>query len=65
VAIRHTFNASLLKPLPKASYVVAVCELSIAAVAVLNVAVLKEPMTLAKGLSTVAIVVGVVLVKVA
>jgi drug/metabolite transporter (DMT)-like permease len=32
---------------------------------VLGVAVLKEPLTLAKGLSTAAIVVGVVLVKLA
>jgi drug/metabolite transporter (DMT)-like permease len=48
-----------------ASYVVAARELSIAVAVVLGVAVLKEPLTLAKGLSTAAIVVGVVLVKLA
>lgn len=47
------------------SYVVTVRELSIAIVAILSVAVLKEPMTLPKGVSTAVIMVGVVLVKMA
>jgi drug/metabolite transporter (DMT)-like permease len=49
----------------EACYVVAVREFSIAVVATLGVAVLKEPLTLPKALSTVAIVVGVILVKLA
>jgi drug/metabolite transporter (DMT)-like permease len=48
-----------------ASYVVAARELSIAVAVVLGVTVLKEPLTLTKGWSTAAIVVGVVLVKLA
>jgi drug/metabolite transporter (DMT)-like permease len=48
-----------------ASYVVAARELSIAVAVVLGVAVLKEPLTVSKALSAVAIVVGVVLVKIA
>jgi uncharacterized membrane protein len=48
-----------------ASYVVATRELSIAVAVVLGVTVLREPLTGAKTLSTVAIVVGVILVKVA
>jgi drug/metabolite transporter (DMT)-like permease len=48
-----------------ASYVVAARELSIAVAAGLSVAVLKEPLTVPKVLSTAAILVGVVLVKVA
>jgi uncharacterized membrane protein len=48
-----------------ASYVVAARELSIAVVAVLSVAVLKEPLTVPKCLSVLAIVAGVLLVKVA
>ena len=48
-----------------ASYVVAARELSIAVAVALGVAVLKEPLTLPKVLSTAAILVGVVLVKVA
>lgn len=47
------------------SYVVVVRELSIVVVAVLSVAVLREPLTLPRCLSTAAIVVGVVLVKLA
>jgi drug/metabolite transporter (DMT)-like permease len=49
----------------QASYVVAARELSIAVAVVLGVAVLKEPLTVPKALSAVAIVVGVVLVKMA
>jgi drug/metabolite transporter (DMT)-like permease len=48
-----------------ASYVVAARELSIAVAVVLGVAVLKEPLSVPKALSTVAIVVGVVFVKMA
>jgi uncharacterized membrane protein len=48
-----------------ASYVVAPRELSIAVAVALGVAVLKEPLTVPKALSTAAILVGVVLVKVA
>ena len=48
-----------------ASYVVAARELSIAVAAALGMGVLKERMTLPKALSTVAIVLGVVLVKLA
>jgi uncharacterized membrane protein len=48
-----------------ASYVVAARELAIAVGVVLGVAVLKEPLTVAKTLATAAILVGVVLVKVA
>jgi uncharacterized membrane protein len=48
-----------------ASYVVASRELSIAVAVGLGVAVLKEPLTVPKVLSTAAILVGVVLVKVA
>ncbi len=48
-----------------ASYIVAARELSIAVAVVLGVVVLKEPLTLAKALSAAAIVVGVVLVKLA
>ncbi len=48
-----------------ASYIVAARELVIAVAVVLGVAVLKEPLTPAKGWSTAAIVVGVVLVKLA
>jgi uncharacterized membrane protein len=48
-----------------ASYVVATRELSIAVAVVLGVAVLKEPLTVAKAVSAAAIVVGVVLVKIA
>jgi drug/metabolite transporter (DMT)-like permease len=47
------------------SYVVAVRELSIVVVAVLSVTVLQEPLTLPRCLSTTAILVGVVLVKLA
>lgn len=47
------------------SYVVAVRELSIVVVAVLSVTVLQEPITLPRCLSTVAILIGVVLVKLA
>ena len=49
----------------QASYVVAARELSIAVAVVLGVAVLKEPLSVPKALSTVAIVVGVVFVKMA
>ena len=48
-----------------ASYVVAARELSIAVAVALGVAVLKEPLTVPKVLSTAAILAGVVLVKVA
>jgi drug/metabolite transporter (DMT)-like permease len=48
-----------------ASYVVAARELAIAVAVALGVAVLKEPLTVPKVLSTAAILVGVVLVKVA
>jgi drug/metabolite transporter (DMT)-like permease len=48
-----------------ASYVVAARELAIAVAVVLGVAVLKEPLTVAKALATAAILLGVVLVKVA
>jgi uncharacterized membrane protein len=48
-----------------ASYVVAARELSVAVAVVFGVAVLREPLTVAKALSTAAILVGVVLVKVA
>jgi uncharacterized membrane protein len=48
-----------------ASYVVAPRELSIAVAVALGVAVLREPLTVPKALSTAAILVGVVLVKVA
>ena len=48
-----------------ASYVVAARELSVAVALALGVAVLKEPLTVPKALSTAAILVGVVLVKVA
>jgi drug/metabolite transporter (DMT)-like permease len=48
-----------------ASYVVAARELSIAVAVVLGVVVLKEPLTVPKAVSTAAILVGVVLVKVA
>ena len=48
-----------------ASYVVAARELSIAVAVALGVAVLKEPLTVPKALSTAAILVGVVVVKVA
>jgi drug/metabolite transporter (DMT)-like permease len=51
--------------LANASYIVAARELSIAVAVVLGVVVLKEPLTVARTLSTAAIVVGVVLVKVA
>jgi uncharacterized membrane protein len=47
------------------SYVVAVRELSIVVVAVLSVTVLQEPLTLPRCLSTTAILLGVVLVKLA
>lgn len=47
------------------SYVVAVRELSIVVVAVLSVTVLREPLTLPRCLSTAAILIGVVLVKLA
>lgn len=47
------------------SYVVAVRELSIVVVVVLSVTVLQEPLTLLRGLSTLAILLGVVLVKLA
>jgi uncharacterized membrane protein len=47
------------------SYVVAVRELSIVVVAILSVTVLREPLTLPRCLSTTAILVGVVLVKLA
>src|SRR5262245_30010365 len=49
----------------QASYVVAARELAIAVAVVLGVAVLKEPLTVPKALSTAAILVGVVLVKLA
>jgi drug/metabolite transporter (DMT)-like permease len=48
-----------------AGYVVAARELAIVVAAALGVTVLKEPLTLAKALSTGAIVGGVILVKVA
>jgi drug/metabolite transporter (DMT)-like permease len=48
-----------------ASYVVAARELSVAVAVALGVAVLKEPLTVPKVLSTAAILAGVVLVKVA
>jgi drug/metabolite transporter (DMT)-like permease len=48
-----------------ASYVVAARELAIAVAVVLGVAVLKEPLTVPKAVSTAAILVGVVLVKMA
>jgi drug/metabolite transporter (DMT)-like permease len=48
-----------------ASYIVAARELSIAVAVALGVTVLKEPLTLAKSLSAAAIVVGVILVKLA
>jgi uncharacterized membrane protein len=48
-----------------ASYVVAARELSVAVAAALGVAVLREPLAVPKVLSTAAILVGVVLVKVA
>jgi drug/metabolite transporter (DMT)-like permease len=48
-----------------AGYVVAARELAIAVAAALGVAVLREPLTLPKALSTAAIVAGVVLVKAA
>jgi drug/metabolite transporter (DMT)-like permease len=48
-----------------ASYVVAARELAIAVAVVLGVVVLKEPLTVPKAVSTAAILVGVVLVKVA
>ncbi len=51
--------------LAEASYVVAARELSIAVAVVLGVTVLKEPLTVPKALSTVAILCGVVLVKLA
>lgn len=47
------------------SYVVAVRELSIVVVAILSVTVLQEPLTLPRCLSTAAILIGVVLVKLA
>ncbi len=48
-----------------AGYIVAARELAIAVAVLLGVTVLKEPLTPAKALSTAAIVVGVVLVKLA
>jgi uncharacterized membrane protein len=48
-----------------ASYVVAARELAIAFAVILGVAVLKEPLTVPKAVSTAAILVGVGLVKVA
>jgi drug/metabolite transporter (DMT)-like permease len=48
-----------------ASYVVATRELSIAVAVVLGVAVLKEPLSVLKAVSAAAILVGVVLVKLA
>jgi drug/metabolite transporter (DMT)-like permease len=48
-----------------ASYVVAARELAIAIAAALGVTILKEPLTMPKALSTAAIIVGVILVKVA
>jgi drug/metabolite transporter (DMT)-like permease len=48
-----------------ASYVVAARELSVAVAVALGVVVLKEPLTVPKALSAAAILVGVVLVKVA
>jgi uncharacterized membrane protein len=48
-----------------ASYVVAARELSVAVAVALGVVVLREPLTVPKTLSTAAILVGVVLVKVA
>ena len=47
------------------SYVVAVRELSIVVVVVLSVTVLREPLTLPRCLSTAAILIGVVLAKLA
>lgn len=47
------------------SYIVAVRELSIAVAVALGVAVLKEPMTRQKAISAVAILIGVILVKLA
>jgi drug/metabolite transporter (DMT)-like permease len=51
--------------LANGSYVVATRELAIAVAVVLGVAVLKEPLTVPKAVSAAAIVVGVVVVKVA
>lgn len=48
-----------------ASYVVAVRECSIVVVAALSVAILKEPMTILKGVSVAAILVGVVVIRLA
>jgi uncharacterized membrane protein len=48
-----------------ASYVVAARELAIAVAVALGVAALREPLTVPKALSTAAILVGVILVKVA
>jgi drug/metabolite transporter (DMT)-like permease len=48
-----------------ASYVVAARELAVAVAVALGVAVLREPPTVPKALSTAAILVGVVLVKAA
>jgi drug/metabolite transporter (DMT)-like permease len=48
-----------------ASYIVAARELSIAVAVALGVAILKEPLTPAKAISGPAIMVGVVLVKLA
>ena len=48
-----------------AGYVVAARELSVAVAVALGVVVLKEPLNLAKALSAAAILIGVVLVKVA
>jgi uncharacterized membrane protein len=49
----------------KAGYVVAARELAIAVAVVLGVAVLKESLTVLKAVSAAAILVGVVLVKLA
>jgi drug/metabolite transporter (DMT)-like permease len=48
-----------------ASYIVAARELSIAVAVALGVTVLKEPLTPSKALSAAAIILGVILVKLA